>query len=211
MALEVVGAGLGRTGTHSLKIALEDLLGGPCYHMFEVLAHPDDIAVWQAAADGEPIDWQSLFSDYKAAVDWPAASFWREMVDAFPDALVLLSVRPTDKWWDSANGTIWKVAQREVPEDFPMMKDQMRMVQSVLASRFTDKPFDEAHSKAAYERHNAEVRASVPSERLLVWEPGDGWEPICEALGRPVPDTPFPHVNTSAEFQAILGLDESSQ
>jgi hypothetical protein len=211
MALEVVGAGLGRTGTHSLKLALEQLLGGPCYHMYEVMQHPDDIAVWQAAADGEAVDWHALFADYKAAVDWPEASFWREVADAYPDALVLLSVRPADKWWESANNTIWKVAQREAPEEFPpMMKDQMRMVRTLLSKRFCENPFDEAEAKAAYERHNAEVRASVPADRLLVWEPGDGWEPICHALGRPVPDTPFPHVNTTTEFQAMLGLDGST-
>jgi hypothetical protein len=208
MSLQLVGAGLGRTGTHSLKLALEQLLGGPCYHMFEVLQHPDDIAVWQAAADGEAVDWPALFADYRATVDWPSASFWRELADVYPDAPILLSMRPTDAWWRSADKTIWAVSRRPEPDD-PTMKAQMRMVKTILAARFTDLPFEEGPSKAAYEKHNAEVRASVPAERLIVWEPGDGWEPLCAGLGVPVPDAPFPHVNTSAEFQQMLGLTES--
>jgi len=208
MALQLIGAGVGRTGTHSLKIALEQLLGRPCYHMFEVLQHPDHIAVWQAAADGEPVDWHALMSGYAAAVDWPPASFWRELASAYPDAPVLLSVRPADEWWRSADKTIWAVSRRPEPDD-PTMASQMRMVKSILAARFTDRPFDEGPSKAAYAKHNAEVRASVPAERLVEWQPGDGWEPICNALGLPVPDEPFPHVNTSAEFQQMLGLLES--
>ena len=107
MTIKVVGAGVGRTGTHSLKVALEQLLGGPCYHMFEVMGHPDHIALWQAAADDEDPQWDRIFDGYAATVDWPAASFWREIADHYPDAKVLLSTRPTDAWWASANQTIW--------------------------------------------------------------------------------------------------------
>ena len=107
MTLKIVGAGLGRTGTHSLKVALETLLGGPCYHMFEVMQHPEDIAQWQLAAEGGAPDWKQLFEGYDAAVDWPAASFWRELAGVFPDAKILLSTRPTDEWWKSADATIF--------------------------------------------------------------------------------------------------------
>src|SRR3954463_11175055 len=98
MSLKLVGAGLGRTGTHSLKLALEQVLGAPCYHMLEVLQRPDDITQWQLAADGGDPDWRQLFSEYAATVDWPGASYWREISDVFPDAVVLLSVRPADEW-----------------------------------------------------------------------------------------------------------------
>jgi hypothetical protein len=206
VTLKVVGAGVGRTGSHSLKLALEQLLGGPCYHMFEVLAHPEHIAHWQLAADGGTPDWHQLFAGYRAAVDWPMASFWREIADAFPDAIVLLSVRPTDEWWRSADRTIWDISRRPLPPD-PTMQAQMRMVRTLLAARFTPDWSEEGPSKEAYERHNAEVRASVPPERLVVWEPGDGWDPICDALGLPLPDAPFPHVNTTDEFRAMLSLD----
>lgn len=206
MTLRIVGAGVGRTGTHSLKLALEQLLGGPCYHMFEVLAHPDDIAQWQTVADGGTVDWHALFTGYRAAVDWPAASCWREISAAFPDAKVLLSTRPTEEWWRSADRTIWEISRREPPPD-PVMQAQVRMVKTLLTTRFTPRWSEEGPSKAAYERHNAEVRAEVPAGRLIEWTPGDGWGPLCEGLGLPVPDEPFPHVNTTDEFRTMLGLD----
>src|SRR5512139_2619631 len=106
MGLRIVGAGLGRTGTLSLKLALEKLLGAPCYHMLEVFAHPEHIAVWHTAAQGRPTDWPALFRGYAATVDWPGASFYRELMDAYPDAIVLLSTRDPDSWWRSASATI---------------------------------------------------------------------------------------------------------
>lgn len=202
--LRVVGAGLGRTGTHSLKLALEQLLGGPCYHMFEVFQHPDDIAQWQRAVDGDMPDWHQLFADYRAAVDWPVAAFWPEIADAFPDAIVLLSSRPTDGWWRSADATIWQVSRRPAPPD-QMALAHLSMVKQMLEQRFTPDWSDEGPSKAAYERHNEHVRSTVPPERLVEWRPGDGWAPLCTALGLAIPDQPFPHVNTTEEFKAMLG------
>lgn len=209
MSLRVVGAGLGRTGTNSLKLALEQLLGAPCYHMFEVFGHPDHIDQWQLAAEGGSVDWHALFEGYAAGVDWPMASFWPEIAEAFPDAVVLLSVRPTDEWWRSADKTIWAVSRRPVPADTVMAK-QMAMMRAVLSNRFTPDWSDEGPSKEAYERHNDDVRRRVPKERLVEWVPGDGWEPICRALGLPVPDEPFPHVNTSEEFRTMTGLSNEA-
>lgn len=206
MTLQIIGAGLGRTGTHSLKLALERLLGGPCYHMMEVFGHPEHIEQWQMAADGGTPDWTSLFADFDATVDWPAASFWRELADAFPDAVVLLSTRPADDWWRSANNTIFEISRRPAPPD-PLLQSQMTMITTVLARRFTPEWGEEGPSKAAFERHNDDVRASVPSERLVEWQPGDGWEPLCRALNVAVPDEPFPHVNTTDDFRSMVGLD----
>jgi hypothetical protein len=205
MSLRVVGAGLGRTGTHSLKIALEQLLGGPCYHMFEVMEHPADIQHWQAAAEGQMPDWAALFANYRAAVDWPVASYWQELAGAFPDAIVLLSVRPTDGWWNSANQTIWAVMRRPDPPD-PMPQAQLRMVRTMLATRFTPDWGNEKEARAAYQRHNELVRMTIPSQRLVEWRPGDGWDPLCRALGVPIPPDPFPHANTTDDFRAMAGL-----
>jgi len=205
MTLRVVGAGLGRTGTHSLKVAFEQLLGAPCYHMFEVFQHPDDIAQWQSAADGVMPDWHQLFANYRAAVDWPVAAYWRELADAYPDAIVVLSTRPTDEWWRSANRTIWEVARRPTPPD-PVAQAHMRMIGCMLDERFTPQWGEEEPSKTAYERHNEQVRATVAPERLVEWQPGDGWERLCAALELPVPATPFPHLNTADEFRTNLGL-----
>lgn len=207
MTLRVVGAGLGRTGTHSLKVALEQLLGAPCYHMIEVFGRPDDIAVWQAAVDNEPVDWDALMRDYSAAVDWPVCAFWPEIAAANPDAIVLLSTRSSPQaWWKSADETIFSVTRRDPPED-PVMQRQMTMIRG-LFERFTPQWDDAASAQRAYEEHNAHVRATVPADRLVDWQPGDGWDPICAALSLPVPDAPFPHVNTTDEFRAMAGLDQ---
>jgi hypothetical protein len=206
MTVRVVGAGLGRTGTHSLKIALEQLLGGTCYHMIEVFGRPDDIQVWQDAVDGKPVDWHALMRDFSACVDWPVCGFWREVADAYPDAIVLLSSRSSpEAWWKSANETIFAIARRGAPPD-PTLARQMNMIMG-LFERFTPEWEDPAAARAAYVRHNDAVRATVPPERLVDWQPGDGWEPICTALGVPVPETPFPHANTTDDFRAMAGLD----
>jgi hypothetical protein len=209
MALRVVGAGLGRTGTHSLKIALEQLLGGPCYHMTEVFGRPDDIPVWHRAMEGEMPNWDTFLADYVSGVDWPISAFWRETSTAFPDAVVLLSTRSdSDAWWKSANDTIFQVTGRPAGSDpADVGAAQMAMARDMLALRFTPEWRDEAAAKRAYELHNETVRATVPSDRLVDWQPGDGWEPMCAALGVAVPDSPFPHVNSTAEFRAMTGLD----
>lgn len=203
MTLRVVGAGVGRTGTNSLKIALERLLGGPCYHMVEVFGHPEHIPMWTAAANGDAPDWDRLFEGYVAAVDWPVASFWPEVSAEYPDALVLLSTRTdAETWWKSASDTIFQVTGSGAADDpFPVMWE------AIAGNRFTPAWREREPAIEAYQRHNAEVRAEVPPERLLDWQPGDGWEPLCERLGVPVPDEPFPHTNTTDDFRKMIGLE----
>ena len=207
MALQVVGAGIGRTGTHSLQLALAQLLGAPCYHMLEVLGPPEYAQYWQDAIDGKPVDWDNVFDGYAAAVDWPAAAFWKELADHYPDAIVLLSTRSSaDAWWKSANDTIFEITRRGfAPESG--MQGQHSMARVMLERRFTPNWSDEKEAKAAYERHNATVRDAIPASRLVDWQPGDGWEPICKALGVPVPAEPFPHVNSTDEFRVMVGID----
>lgn len=201
MSLRVVGAGLGRTGTHSLKIALQRLLGGPCYHMTETFAHPEHVPLWLAAMRSEPVDWPALFDGYEATVDWPGAAVWREISAAYPDALVLLSTRRTsDEWYTSASRTIFP-AQESAP---PPGMAEWRAMSRAMFGRFTPDWRDAEATKAAYERHNAEVRAQVPAGRLVDWQPADGWGPLCAALGVPEPDEPFPVTNTTEEFLTML-------
>ena len=202
----MVGAGLGRTGTHSLQLALQQLLGGPCYHMLEVIGHPEHVPIWHAAVRGEATpNWDELFADYVATVDWPACAFWRELADAYPDAPVLLSSRPSDGWWKSANATIFEIGRRPLTDD-PVFGPQGRMILDMF-ERFTPDWREEGAAKAAFESHNAEVRATIPADRLTEWHPGDGWEPLCTMLGVDVPDEPFPHVNTTEDFRAMTGMD----
>jgi len=207
MGLQVVGAGLGRTGTHSLQLALQQLLDGRCYHMIEVFGRPDDIPVWHRAVKGEMPDWNDFLSDFTATVDWPASAFWQEIADANPDAVVLLSSRDTEGWWKSASNTIFNVARREVPADEPALQAQMKMIDDLFRLRFTPDWQDETGAKRAYEQHNEAVRARIPADRLIDYHTGDGWKPICDKLGLPVPDAPFPHVNTTEEFRAMTGMD----
>ncbi len=205
MTLRVVGAGLGRTGTNSLKVALERLLGGRCYHMLELIERPDDSEYWERAAAGELVRWDWLRREYAATVDFPAAMFWRELLADSPDAVVLLSTRESAQiWWESFQRTILRSLTREVPADRPDWARRRAMNLSVLA-RLTPGWRNQADAIDAYERHNEEVRLTVPPERLIDWRPGDGWEPICAVLGVAVPEDPFPHENTTADFQARTG------
>jgi hypothetical protein len=195
--VEVVGAGWGRTGTLSLKLAL-DMLGFPCHHMREVFVHPDHVEVFTAAARGEAVDWEQVYAPYRATVDWPGAAFWRELIAAYPEAKVVLSRRDPQRWYESYQETIYKALGERLGGD---MADWSEMVQAVIVERdFGGNPHDRDHLVAAFERHNAEVIASVPADRLLVYEAAHGWGPLCAFLGIAVPDEPFPHVNDRATW-----------
>ncbi|HEX4430215.1 MAG TPA: sulfotransferase [Frankiaceae bacterium] len=202
MALRVVGAGVGRTGTNSLKVALETLLGGPCHHMFEMVANPNQIPGWTDAIDGREVDWHDLLDGYVAQVDWPGASFWPELTAANPDALVILSVRDTDSWYESAHNTIFQVFDKMPPELLPWFES----VRGMMETRFCADLEDASAMKAAFERHNDAVREAVPAERLLEWTATDGWEPLCERLDVSVPDQPFPLTNQTSVWRENFGM-----
>jgi hypothetical protein len=200
--LRVVGAGVGRTGTHSLKLALEQLLDAPCHHMIEILGDPDQIPSWIDAVNGREVDWSRMLARYGAIVDWPGASFWRELSRAYPDALVLLSVRDPEEWYRSASNTIFLTFDNMPPEVAPWMD----AVRQLLRERFCDRFDDPEAMMDAYVRHNDDVRSEVPASRLLEWDLGDGWGPICERLGLPVPGETFPVTNSTDEFREMVGI-----
>lgn len=223
MTLRVVGAGFPRTGTTSLKRALERLLGAPCYHMEEVFGRPADAVIWRDACAGAMPDWDRFFADYAAGVDWPVSWFWRDLTAAYPDALVLLSRRESaERWYQSMDRTLLQGVRRLASADGdatgnlpPILAtatpEQARAMQEMIRALFGG-VFDDLDDRdkviAAYDRHLAEVRATVPAHRLLEWQPADGWEPLCAALDLPIPDEPFPHENTTAQVQArISGID----
>src|SRR5271154_1373306 len=159
MPLKVVGAGVGRTGTNSLKLALERLLGAPCHHMFEIREHRTQIAGWTDAIESRRVDWDSMLADYSALVDWPGASFWPELSAANPDALVLLSVRDPQAWYRSASKTIFPVLANPPAEFAPWMQTMRKL----LRERFSDRLDNPVVMMDAYERHNEAVRQSVPA------------------------------------------------
>jgi len=199
MTPRIIGAGLPRTGTNSLKQALEYLLGGHCYHMREIPGHPFDLgAGWDVALAGGTPDWSQLFAGYTAAVDWPTSMFWRELSEAYPDALVLLSVRDTaETWWHSADKTFLPYARMALAPDWNEGRGLLALLERFTG---TEQWNDPATLTAAYERHNAEVRKGVAPHRLLDWQATEGWEPICRALGVPVPNLPFPWTNKRSEW-----------
>lgn len=210
MPLHVIGAGLGRTGTLSLKFALEHLGFSRCYHMTEVLAHPGDIPVWDAAARGETVDWEALFQGYRATVDWPGCNFYLDYLRLYPDAKVILTVRDPERWYDSAHQTIYYVRHafpRWIRPLMPRMGRLQVMLDHLIWVGFFEGRFeDRSHAIAIFNRHNEEVRRLVPADRLLVYEVKEGWGPLCAFLGVPLPEgKPFPHVNDAGEFRTRIG------
>jgi len=208
MSLKVIGAGLGRTGTMSLKIALEKLLGSPCYHMTELFNHLEEhTPLWHAAARGEAVDWDKVFKGYVAAVDEPVSTQWESIADYYPDALIILSVRDPESWWKSASSTILPVKQNPPDDLSPARRAWLDMV---LESYKAIYPygFSQPHAAMkAFTAHIDKVRHLVPARRLLVWQVSDGWEPICQALNLPVPKEPFPRSNSTEEFKARRAKD----
>lgn len=223
--MKLIGAGLPRTGTLSQKVALEMLGLGPCYHMVNVLMDLDEAPVWRRAVDGEQ-PWDQVFEGFQATVDWPGSYFYKELADHYPDAKVLLSVRSADGWVKSMRETIWGLFYGDILirdlsfarcrvdakwRGYIEMMEEMWQRSGLIADGANTTP--EAMG-AAFERFNQEVQQTIPSDRLLVWSPGDGWEPLCEFLELPVPDTPFPHLNDSKVFVdrivdgALLALQE---
>ena len=203
MGLRVIGAGFGRTGTSSLKEALEQLGFGPCHHMFELWEHPEQLPAWQAAARREMPDWTRVFAGYESQIDWPGARFWLELAEHFPDAKVILSVRDEDSWFESVQSTIVPLARARALARSEHMRAVAEVAYEIIAQQtFGGRLTDREHIIAVFRRHNAEVQGAIPAERLLTYQVAEGWEPLCRFLGVPVPDTPFPHSNRRETFRA---------
>lgn len=203
MALQVIGAGVGRTGTHSLKVAINRLGLGPCHHMEAVLQNlSDQVPLWSAALDGRA-DWQAIYNGCQSAVDWPTAGFFRELLETYPSAKFVLTVRDAEKWADSFEATIYKLmgGKDEVP---PEMRAWMEMALGVTAKTGFAGGLDRDGLIAAFEAHNESVKATIPASQLLVFEVKDGWGPLCEFLGAPVPAEEFPRTNDRTEFWDLV-------
>jgi hypothetical protein len=199
MAIKVIGAGFGRTGTDSLREALNMLGFGPTHHMLEVNASDEQKRLWRAHARGDSPGWDALFAGYNSCVDWPSAHYWRELIAVYPDAKVVLTYRSPESWWESFEKTIVRGIEKSTDMaslGIALIRDQV----------FGGRPGDREHAIALYEANVAAVKATVPAERLLVHELGDGWAPLCEHLGVAVPEAEYPSRNSATEFQrAILG------
>lgn len=206
MALDVIGLGVGRTGTYSLKLALEQLGFGPCHHMEEVDAFSgQQLEFWTAAAHGT-VDWSAAYAGYRAAVDWPTAAFCDELVAACPNARFLLTVRDPAKWYESFSKTIYPLV--DPAGSSPATLDRFNaMVRTLMRKTGFEVPSGRSELIAAFELHMDHVRRTVPADRLLVFEVAQGWEPLCTFLGVAVPEQPFPRTNSTKDFWDSVGMD----
>lgn len=205
MPLEIIGPGFGRTGTNSLKLALEHLGFGPCHHMFEINADaPEQVDHWEAIADGQVPDWDAVFAGFRSQLDWPACRYWRELAAHFPDAKVILSVRSPDGWLKSFKSTILPYMKDPAQHDDPIRQRKSAMARKVVAEHTFGGRLDDAHLLEVYSEHIAEVQRTIAADRLLTFDVRQGWGPLSDFLGVPVPDTEFPRTNSTRDFQDIV-------
>ena len=209
MALQVIGAGFGRTGTLSMKAALEQLGYDKCHHMMEVFPSDKQLGAWHRISQGETPDWDHVFEGFQASVDFPSSGYWRELAAHYPDAKIILTTRSFDSWYESASETIYPVS-RDIPgwmTVIPKVRKIKEMTYGTIWDRiFGGKFEDKEATRKAFEQHEADVKAAFSDDRLLVFHPKEGWGPLCAFLGKPVPEGPFPNVNDRADFQTRIKM-----
>jgi len=215
MGLKVIGAGFGRTGTRSLKTALEELGFGKCYHMEEVLKHPQHLKYWAEIMEGGKEDWETLFNGYHSATDWPVAAYYQELMAVYPDAKIILTVRDPERWYKSIMHTIYQLSRRfrRLARILPTAHRFLEgMEQVVWRDIFHNKLEKKAEAIEVFNRHIDEVKRVVPPERLLIFEARHGWEPLCNFLNVPIPENmPYPHKNKGAFLRKILKYSSALQ
>ena len=208
MALQVIGAGFGRTGTMSLKFALETLGFKKTHHMMEIGPSRRQRAYWHRIAQGDTPDWDTVFEGFAASTDFPSCIFYRELAAHYPEAKVVLTVRDEDNWYRSVSETILPIstaAPRWLLALVPPLGKSFRMANELVWNRkFSGRAHEPAFAKQVFRDHIAEVQRVIPAERLLVYQVKEGWQPLCAFLGVPVPETPFPNVNDAASFKRAL-------
>ena len=211
--MKVIGAGFGRTGTMSLKAALEQLGCGPCFHMIDLIRDPEPLPYWAAAANGERVDWTEALDGWESSVDWPGCTFWEEMAETWPDAPVLLSVRDPEAWYRSCLNSIHAAKEMALAgeleggdEEGPSPEVVGMINNLIWNGTFKGRFLEKDYALEVFHRHNEYVKAKVPANRLLVYEIKQGWEPLCEFLGVDVPDTPMPHLNDTESFRNMFGM-----
>jgi len=206
VTLKVIGAGFGRTGTASLQRALEILDLGPCYHMFDIRRQPWRARAWRLANRNQDTDWEAIFKGYEATVDWPGCRFFEELAREYPEALVILTVRDGASWHQSCLRTIHAIAEALPPllSLVPVARHIRHMLFELIWNGTFDGRFTDAdHAIATFEAHNQRVRDTIPAERLLEFEIGAGWKPLCDFLSVPIPEQPFPNLNEGKELESL--------
>lgn len=203
--MDIIGAGLSRTGTMSTQAALQ-ILGYPCYHMSEVARSDQHIQAWQCFMSGvSTMNWAELLTKFKATVDTPCCLYYQEMMAAFPDAKVLLTLRDPDKWYDSLVSLSSALEEfRSDSSEHPRLAGFLE-VADLVGMKLTRGDFSRENCIDAFHQHNADVQANVPAERLLVFQVEEGWQPLCEFLDKEIPAVAFPHLNEGKEtIQSVV-------
>jgi len=202
--MDVIGAGFGRTGTLSLKVALEQLGLGPCAHMLPLIGDEERSQLFTQAAAGDEASLDKALDGYQSTVDWPGVYFWKQLIEKYPAAKVILSVRDPEEWYRSAERTIWAATQAPPPPNSKHFREMCFATNwdGMFGGRFADRD----HAIRVFTEHNDEVRRTVAPDRLLEYEIGQGWQPLCDFLGRPVPAHEFPRLNDAASFQERAGV-----
>lgn len=219
MSIKVIGAGFGRTGTLSLKIALEELGFGKCYHMVELFRNRDEIVEWEHAFKGREPDWDTVFTGYQSTVDFPGCLYYADLIKKYPDAKVVLTHRDPASWYKSAYSTILTSRPRpgqllKILIYYPFSDKARKILRVGLHNKtlienslFGGRVKDEQHVMKVFEQHLEQVKRTVPSERLLTYQVSEGWDPLCQFLDVPVPPVEFPISNMRGDFdEGMLGL-----
>jgi hypothetical protein len=214
MALKVIGAGFGRTGTRSLKSALEQLGFGRCYHMEEVAKNPSHLRHWAKIMEGGKADWETLFTGYQSATDWPVAAYYKDLMTVYPEAKIILTVRDPESWHRSIMNTLYQAGRGffgrfmcVIPSVHQFLN---AMEKGIWESVFHNRLEDKAYAVEVFKKHIEEVKRTVPKERLLIFEARHGWEPLCSFLNVPVPSNrPYPHRNKGALVRQVLKYGKS--
>ena len=218
MSIKIIGAGLPRTGTNTLKASLEQLGYTKTYHMKELLVHPETLHHWLTLRDTGTTDWDNLYNGFQATVDFPGYPWLKEHMKRYPEAKVILTIRPFEDWYASISSTIWKAGPQTLTQKLMMMSKlltnpRLRKVikcvkfakSTIFTNHFQGRFADKQFAEKIFNEHIAKVKAFVPPEKLLIYDVSEGWAPLCEFLRKPVPSTPLPHLNKKENFRVMLG------
>ncbi len=217
MSIKIIGAGLPRTGTNTLRESLEILGFSKTYHMKQLLVHPENLHYWTTLKATGTTNWDALYDGYEATVDFPCYPWYKEHMTQYPDAKVILSTRPFENWYTSFYSTIWKAqnppdaeraAMGERIAADPRLQSVMKVMgfskQAMTEDHFQGKFLDKEFMEKVFNDHHEEVKRHVPADKLLVYEVTEGWEPLCEFLGAEVPNEPLPHTNKKEDFHEMV-------
>ena len=217
MSIKIIGAGFPRTGTTTLKQALETLGYSKTYHFKDLIADPDRLKDWEELETKGHTNFAALFDGFVATVDFPGYPYYKILLEKYPDAKVILTKRKFEAWYESTRKTVWKAGPQTVPAKLAMLlkmlfNQRLRqtfkcikfMRATYLGKQFDNKFASREHAEKVFYNHIAEVSEYVPKEQLLIYDVAEGWEPLCRFLSCPIPREPFPHLNKKEHFHAMV-------